>query len=374
MNQWEHNNPVKIIFGTGCRAKLLDILDGSKNFLIVTSKRGKKFISEDPILKVISNNKYYFDGVESNPSLESLTSFIQAENKKYDAIVAFGGGSTIDTAKAISYLYGLNNTNEIYDIFKNPIQDFKNDYTPIYAIPTTSGTGSEVTSFATIWDKKNKKKLSLNSQYLFPTLAFVDPEVTFGLPYNITISTGLDALNQAFESLWNKNRTPFTTFAASKAIGNALESLPRLSKDINDKEARSLMAESSLLSGIAISQTFTAICHSISYPLTAHFDIPHGLACAFSMGSVLRIVINNCPDCLTEVVTQNKLGSYEFLSQKISDLLIDLKVKNLVRNKLKNESNLFKLRDKMLTPGRSDNFVLTLNDSLLLKILSESFT
>ena len=204
MEIWNYQNPVNISFGCGSR-KLL--IEGVKNLkkLIVTTKRGRHFIENDPLIFQIIENAEWIDSVKSNPSLEDIQKIIDTNDyQDIDIIVAFGGGSSIDTAKAIAAGLSIDpRSSEIYDLIKNPNKLINNSILPIIAIPTTSGTGSEVTPFATLWDFKNSKKLSLNHFKLYPKSAIVDPELTYNLPYNETISTGLDALNQALESLWN---------------------------------------------------------------------------------------------------------------------------------------------------------------------------
>ena len=208
---------------------------------------------------------------------------------------------------------------------------------------------------------------------MFPKIAIVDPELTYYLPYISKISTVLDALNQAFESIWNKNRTPYSIFTASKAIIKALTALPLLHKDLNDKNARLMISEASLLAGISISQTFTAICHSISYPLTSHYKIQHGFACAFTMKSIANKVFEEKPNYFTEVVELNGYDSLTDLLKKVNSILTTLKVKEINKKLLKNKSNLLSLKNQIINPSRSGNFILTVNENFLNKLLNESY-
>ena len=157
-------------------------------------------------------------------------------------------------------------------------------------MPTTAGTGSEVTSWATVWDTQSGKKYSLSRPNLYPKHALVDPTLMIGKPRQLTISTGLDALSHALESLWNVNANPISAHHAVVAAREILAVLPQLVNDLQNLELRSRMAAAALSAGLAFSNTRTAIAHSISYPVTLHHDVVHGIACSFTLPMVLRSV------------------------------------------------------------------------------------
>ena len=374
MQSWEFNNPVKIIYGCGSRKFLIDSIQ-ELNVLIITTKRGRNFLESDSMMKKIIKNAQWIDSIKPNPGINDLEKEIKKQSKKkVESIIAFGGGSSLDSAKVIAAGLSANlSEKSLYKLIENPNYFLTKPLIPIYAIPTTAGTGSEVTPYSTIWDYDNEKKLSLTHKYLYPKYAIVDPELTYDLPFQITVSCGLDALNQALESIWNKNKTPFSTFAASKAIKLAIEALPRLNADLNDKEARKLISEASLFAGIAISQTRTAICHSISYPLTAKFGVMHGLACAFTMYSVAKKVNDYDPNCFSSVIKEMNLNSSALLIEKIKTIVDLFNVKEGVKNSFRNKNQVLELVDKMITPGRSDNFIMPINQNLIKNILEESF-
>ena len=145
--------------------------------------------------------------------------------------------------------------------------------TPIIAVPTTAGAGSEVTCWATVWDNSLKRKYSLNRRDLYPENAVIDPELMLGKSRERTISAGLDALSHALESLWNVNATPASAHHAVKAASAILETLPELAENLLSLELRGSMAEASLNAGLAFSQTKTAIAHSLSYPVTLNHGV-----------------------------------------------------------------------------------------------------
>jgi len=271
-------------------------------------------------------------------------------------------------------LFSFQKKKTIKTIISNIDKIHINNSCKLIALPTTSGTGSEVTPYATIWDKKNKRKLSVNHKSLLPTLAIVDPTLTFGLPKEMTINTGLDALNQAFESIWNKNANKLTLPYAFMSIKLSLSALEKISKNIYDKKSRSELARASLYAGICISQTRTSICHSISYPLTANFGIPHGLACAFTMIAVMNYINTENINFFNKLVNKLKVSSGKVLEIKIKKLFCDLKIKEKNKYYIKNKKKLFFLKKYMQTPGRSDNFVYPINENFLEFILKNSFS
>jgi alcohol dehydrogenase len=367
-------NKTKIIFGNNTRSNLAKLIK-KKNVLIVCSKRAKKEIIIDEKLNFIKNNKvFWIEDVQPNPTLD----YLEKKNKlfkkrKFDYIVAIGGGSVIDSAKVLSLLFSFQRKKTIKTIIED-IDNLKiNNRYKIIALPTTSGTGSEVTPYATVWDKKNKKKLSVSHKSLLPTLAIVDPMLTYGLPKQLTINTGLDALNQAFESIWNKNANKLTVVYAYKSIKLSLSALAKINKNINDKKSRSELARASLYAGICISQTRTSICHSISYPLTAYFGIPHGLACAFTMCAVINYVNKKNINFFDKLANNLKLNSGKIPEIKIKKLFYNLKIKEKNKYYIKSKKKLFSLKRYMQTSGRSDNFIYPVNENFLDLILKKSY-
>lgn len=367
-------NKTKIIFGNNTRSYLAKLIK-NKIVLIVCSKRAKKEIILDEKFNFIKNNKtFWVDDVLPNPALDYLerkNKFFKKRN--FDYIVAVGGGSVIDTAKVLVLLFSFQKKKTIKNIIANTDNLKINNSCKLIALPTTSGSGSEVTPYATVWDKKNKKKLSLNHQSLLPTLAIVDPVLTHGLPKELTINTGLDALNQAFESIWNKNANNNMLTYAFKSIKLSLSALAKINNNINYKKSRFELAKASLYAGICISQTKTSICHSISYPLTAYFNTPHGLACSFTMIAIINYIKKKNKNFFLKLTKKLELSSIQTFEKKIKKLLQDLKVKDKNKSYIKNKKKLFSLIKDMQTPGRSDNFIYSVDNSFLKLILERSY-
>ena len=338
---------------------------------MVTTARGRAQFSADPLLGALPAKLVWVDSIRPNPGLRDVQAEIdRLAGESLDAVLAFGGGSAMDAAKALAAALTPDlASRDLASLIAQPGQYLDRPLLPVWAVPTTSGTGSEVTPFATIWDHAQRRKLSLASPRLFPACAVVDPDLTHDLPAMATLSTGLDALNQAFESVWNRNRRPLTQLMAARAIDLALNALPRLQADPGDHAARAMIAEASLLAGLCISQTRTAICHAMSYPLTAYFDIPHGLACAASMSAVAHHVLAHAPECLQDIAGHLGAGDARDLVARLDAVLEQLGLGAQLAALLPAYDRLLALRDQMYTPGRSDNFILPVDPTLLAALI-----
>ncbi|MDD4689383.1 MAG: phosphonoacetaldehyde reductase [Eubacteriales bacterium] len=229
-----------------------------------------------------------------------LYSLQQIGNRQNDVIIAFGGGSGIDLAKGISAFHSVEDTSlhaidEIRDSIKNK-QYQGGEFIDIIAVPSTAGTGSEVTQWATIWDENKTGKLSIDDPGLKPKLAFIVPELTMSMSAKMTISTGLDAMCQAIESYWSKHTTPVVQEIAYRAIELVIQNLRKAVEQPLDIQVREKMCRASVLAGLAFSQTRTTACHSISYPLTQLYGVPHGLAAAISLDAIGQINKGHFPN------------------------------------------------------------------------------
>ena len=293
---WRYRNPVDVRFGARSFDGLGTIL-GGRSYCLVTyddtnDANGVFAALTRRVTTLAGVPSVVVRNIGSNPDYRSLhvaCGLYRAAATPVDAIVALGGGSVIDAAKVLAAANGdfarvryFLETGKGAEVLGT---------TPIIAIPTTSGTGSEVTSWATVWDTDRMVKYSLARDSLYPETAIVDPLLTVGLPRAITISTGLDALSHALESIWNVNANPVSSALAEAAAREVIEVLPRLAASLNDVELRTRMARASLQAGLAFSNTKTALAHSLSYPITLQHKVPHGIACSFSLPLVMRAVI-----------------------------------------------------------------------------------
>ena len=209
-----------------------------------------------------------------------------------DAIVAVGGGSVIDVGKGAAYCL-RHGTQGILPALR--IENHGS--VVVIAVPTTSGTGSEVTPFATFWDVESKTKLSIEHETMFPDVAVCDPCLTYSMPGELTASTGMDAFTQACEAYFNLNHNPTSDAHALRAVELIFEALPRVLKRPDDRDARRAMMQGSLDAGLAFSNTRTTACHSLSYPMTSYFGVQHGRAVGVTLPEVLTLNADALEDC-----------------------------------------------------------------------------
>jgi alcohol dehydrogenase class IV len=219
--------------------------------------------------------------VEGEPTVELIARGLQqAREEQCDVVIALGGGSVIDAGKAIAAL--LTNPGELMDYLEvvgkgNPLQ---NPAAPFIAVPTTAGTGSEVTRNAVLGVPERQVKVSLRSPWLLPRLAVVDPELTLNLPPAITARTGLDALTQLIEAYVSIRSNPVTDGFCVRGIPLAARSLRRVFHHGHESEARHDMSLAALLSGLALANAGLGVIHGFAAPLCGRFAAPHGAICA----------------------------------------------------------------------------------------------
>lgn len=365
-------NPVKLVFGSLVRKKISEECIG-KSVLIVCSLTAYNRYTKDPELGALfSLAKVTFEhDFESNPS---LTDIIEISHKyrdsSLDLIVGLGGGSAMDVAKIASVsIPAIKKAIHINDLLKNPTLFSHFKEIDCIQVPTTAGTGSEVTPFATVWDYESQQKKSLSHPMMYAKKAFIDPDFLSQIPQKIAISTGLDALIQAFESIWNVNANEFTRPLSRRAAILALRGLPVINEVSNDPELRIKLALASLFAGIAISQTRTSICHSISYPLTLKYGIEHGMACSFSILEVFKYNLAFVKDDLELIKLELKLDPYKLLE----GIIKQLGVNTYLAKSLPDKSIFSESIEDFITAGRFENNIKTCNQNDLTKIITASY-
>jgi len=309
-NAYNYFMPTRILFEVNGSSKIGELLEkeGFKSILIVTDKG----IVNAGLLENIksslekSNLSYHiFDSVEPNPRASTIRRGMEFQKTlNIDAVLGIGGGSSIDTAKAIAAM--ATNSGDILDY--EGVNKIVNTPLPIIAIPTTAGTGSEVTASTVITDEKTLFKAAIVSDKLFPNLAILDATLTLKCPPHITSSTGMDALTHALESYVSKQGNPISQAIALKAISLITDNLSRAYFYGSDIESRARMLEASMLAGLAFSQTRLGNVHAISQSFGGVFDVPHGIANATLLPYVLRF---NLPACIEEMVDVAKAMNIE---------------------------------------------------------------
>lgn len=287
---WTYSNPVRTIFGPEGFLELPALIAG-RSYALITYPDAPFEALAGRLEALAGTPALTINDVSPNPDYELLriqSARFPRAGAVIEVIVALGGGSVIDSAKVFAAAGGdfdrvarFLETNEGADSLS---------FLPIIAVPTTAGTGSEVTCWATVWDEILGKKYSLAHPRLYPETALIDPALMLGKPHGLTLATGLDSLSHSLESIWNVNANPVSARHAVAASKLILATLPELLGDLDNLDLRSAMAEASLLAGLAFSNTKTAIAHNISYPITLRWGVQHGIACSFTLPTVLRSV------------------------------------------------------------------------------------
>lgn len=253
-----------------------------------------------------------------------------------DAVLGIGGGSSLDTAKAVNVLLG--NPGAISGYFGRGVP--QNPCKPLFAIPTTSGTGSEVTSVAVISDTKGGKKLGVGGPNCIPSLAIVDPSLTLGLPPRITAATGMDAFSHAAEAYTSLLHNPMSDILALEAISLVARYLPVAVRDGFNTEARSKMSFASTIAGMAFNDATPHLGHAIAHTMGAKFHVPHGNGCGLAMPIVIEYVSDIMPDRVRAVGRAIGLE----LSDNLSDEQTGAAVADAIRRLIK-EMDLPSLKD-----------------------------
>lgn len=323
MTDWTFHNPVRLQFGDGVFDRIGDAI-GGRAFLLVTHPDPSMQRWRDRIVELAGDPLLVVDDVEPNPSLTMLRRAceqVSAAPYEPELIVALGGGSVMDTAKFLAA--GQGRYGPVIDYIENGTRLARRAL-PIIAVPTTAGTGSDLTKWATVWDPERGRKLSLNRDDLYAEAVFVDPRITETLPWPITLASGLDALSHALESLWNVNASPITRDFAVAGARDIIAGLRRLLADAGDRGARTLMAQGATRAGLAFSNTLTALAHNISYPVTLNHGVAHGIACSFCLPEVMTAAIGADPACDTALSAV--FGDLDGAPARLRDFLNDLGV------------------------------------------------
>jgi len=292
-------NPVHSVYGPGALLSLPKLLGGRKAALVTFPEARQLGLLARLEGVLGAQLACVIDRVLPNPDVAELARTYEdfwREHADVEVIVAVGGGSAIDTAKALMVGTASGRFNELIDLLATGAAFNPHAVKTLIAVPTTAGTGSEVTPWATIWDRERQKKYSLHLPQTWPSVAVIDPELMLSLPASVTLQSGLDALSHALESIWNVNANPVSDTFAVSAVSDILDVLPRLMRDLGNLELRGRMALAALKAGMAFSNTKTALAHSISYEMTLRYGLPHGIACSFPLPMVLQRAIGHRAD------------------------------------------------------------------------------
>lgn len=318
----------EVIEGEGSLAGLAQRIqeDGFQRLLLVTDASIVKLGLAQPLLQSCQElglELEIFSAVTSDPSLAVITDGTEvAQAHSAQAIVAVGGGSVIDAAKMIgACVRNQKSVLKMSGMFK-----VRKGMLPLYAVPTTAGTGSEATIAAVVSDPQAQRKLSVLDLKLMPKVALLDPLLTLSLPAAVTASTGMDALTHAIEAYLSRNALQRTDELALKGARLINTWLPKAYVCGDHVEARAMMAKAAMLAGQAFTQAGVGYIHAIAHNLGARYHIPHGLANAIVMPYVLRFSKASCVERMAELATVMGLNNAQASAQtdtELADALIE---------------------------------------------------
>lgn len=364
-------------FGRGRVAETGTILTtlGARAVLVVTDP----FLATSPIVARVLESiaaagirASVYSDVTANPTTDAIDAGSDvAAAFQADAIVAVGGGSSMDAAKGIAL--GAVNPQRGLDLDYST--DFEHPALPIVAIPTTAGTGAEVTAFGVITDVRARRKFYVGHESTTARAAILDPELTVGLPPAATAATGMDALTHSVESYLSVRANPFSDALALQVISTVATYLPRATADGSDIEARSHMLLASHIAGVGFSHTGLGLVHGIAHPLGGRYDIPHGLALCMVIEQVLRFNLPARPERIARlahalgVATSDGAGDAEAAISAIANLTATVGMKARLSDFGIGEADLSALADDTLDDAVIANNPVTPTKDDVLAIL-----
>ncbi len=358
-----------------------NIKEFGKKAFIVTGK----IITKSGVLKILTNlldeweiSYEVFNEILGEPTDEMIEEGVKKyKESQSDFIIAIGGGSPLDSAKAIACMSVL--PGSIADYLGKEI---KGDFPPMVLIPTTSGTGSEATKFTIITDTKKDVKMLLKGDDLIPDLAILDSRLTHSAPKSITAATGMDALTHAVESYTSRKGNAFTDVYAISAIKRIFKYLPEAYKDGNDEKAREELAIAAYEAGVCINNASVTLVHGMSRPIGALFHVPHGISNAMLIYECLNYVADACFDKFGEIAKEigvanvkdnDEVAAGKFL-KALKDLCKTCEIPTLEEygiEKQEFDEKSVKMATDAIASGSPSNTIKEVNEEDLLKIYKQ---
>jgi len=308
---FEFTSANRVIFGEGSLSKISEIApDLGHKALIIT---GKGSVSLDSLMSYLDSAGLAWEvfRVGKEPDIPVIMAGLaQGKVIECDLVIGFGGGSSLDSAKAIAAM--LTNHGRLLDYLEviGKGKKILNAPMPMIAIPTTAGTGTEVTRNAVVKAPENNVKVSMRSMMMIPNVALVDPELTYTMPPSVTASTGLDALTQVIEAYVSKRANPMTDTIAREGIIRGARSLLAAYKNGQNEDARRDMSLTSLFSGLALGNAGLGAVHGFAGPIGGMFDAPHGAICASLLPHVMKY----------NVISLDKVSGGEVIRQRYQNV------------------------------------------------------
>lgn len=350
--------PTELFWGKDTLVKNFESLNrfGKKAFVVTGRSSAIKSGVLDDLLPLLSNNKIeykIFDKITENPLLSTIQ---QATKEVIDfnpeMIIGIGGGSPIDAAKAIAVCAANSfSEDEFYqaDLIKKII--------PVVAIPTTSGTGTEVTPYSVVTNSQTRKKAGFGHPLMFPRISFLDPKYTISLPEKVTRDTSIDALSHLLEGIYSNKRNFINFPIIFEGIKLIIENLPIVLQNPENFESREKLMLASTYGGIVIAQTSTTLQHSIGYPLTTEYGISHGHANGMVMQQMMELFYDNVAEIIDEMFRYVGIGKEDFYNWlKKTGIQSKIKIENdFIEN---NVSQVMASRNMALNPFEVDDTII----------------
>ncbi|MDF7798510.1 iron-containing alcohol dehydrogenase [Pontiellaceae bacterium B1224] len=374
----------RIIFGPGKLAELPNLIQGmGKKAALVTGTNAERI---GPIFKTLREcgvEPAAFS-IKKEPTVERITLFsATARELGCDFVVALGGGSIIDAGKAMAAL--LTNTNDLMDYLEviGKGEPLTEDPAPCIAIPTTAGTGAEVTKNAVLKCEDNQVKVSMRHPKMLPTVALVDPELTLSMPPEVTASTGLDAFVQLLEAFISKKSNPLTDGICREGLKRVSRSLYHAYLHPEDLNARTDVAFASLCGGLALANAGLGVIHGFAGPIGGMFSAPHGMVCATLLPASAELnysaMISRDPenpaiakfDEAAQIILKDENGTIEEVFDRLKGLCAQMFVPGLSEFGIK-ESDFPAIVAKARNASSMKGNPIPLTDEELLSILNTS--
>lgn len=371
--------PPRIITGENSLALAeKEFLALGQRALIVTGPNVKKLDCFKKLTELLSKigvaYRIYSDVTGEPDDVIVLNGLIKYRLEKCDHLIAVGGGSPIDTMKAIAAI--AVNSGKIADYMGKTIEGRT---PPMVAIPTTAGTGSEATKFTVITDSETSVKMLLKGNCLIPSLAIIDPEFSMSSPKSVTASTGLDALTHAVESYTSRLSQPLSDLFAMSAVKRIIRYLPTAYTDGNNTEARTQMSIAAFEAGVAINNASVTIVHGMSRPIGALFHVPHGLSNAMLLEKCMSFALNGAYERFADLgravgaaekQDSDKAAAEKFLA-KLGDICRICEVPSLEKygiDKTEFLSQIDKMADDALASGSPANTIKSITKDNIIGI------
>lgn len=376
--------PQNIRFGKGALESLKeeDLVKNAKKICIISDSGLEKVGLVDEIEGILKNEKFTltrFTDIHSEPSFQLINMAIEhVKMKNVDLIIGIGGGSALDVAKATAALSDKADPT----IYFSGEKTIESRSIGCILLPTTSGTGSEVTKNAIFGDEVEKVKRGIVSDYLLPDVSIIDPELTISCPPRVTAASGVDAFTHAIESYISINATEHTRIYAEKAMSLFPDFIIRAVHNGRDLEARVGMSYVSLFGGISLANAGVGAVHALAYPLGGEYKIEHGVANALLMPFVLEVVGKTCREDFVKVASCLQLGdftnhSYEALASVVDylyKLLIDLNLPTSLKELDVSRNSLERLSAQAYKVRRLlDNTPFNLSEQQILEIYKNAY-